>query len=502
MDKNLYKSYGYKTIEILIVLLYAILLIPILLNYWSMEVYGSWIAILAIFNFLQVFEQGHATFVGNKFNRIVNSKPERGKEILGSAIKINFIICLIEILVLYVLYITGSLRYFLDDTINDKTVVLILFIMMLYRLFFGSYRGIIVKTLNPFGLIYKSYQFSLTEIILDFFILCIAAFSGLSLVELAVFWFMVKVVYSLIILYQLKRLLPEFFPWWKTGNFKMGIHNFRESLYFTFSNFLEKIGNDGVTLFVSAFLGTSFLPLFVATKTIVNFGSKVSDLILSPLSPIMINLYSKNQKSKILDIFRSYWFFTSVILIIGYLGSLYFIDDLFKIWTSGKLEFNLLLYSGLIFIYLIQNNGRVLNDFFLGLNKKKVIIIGSVLKAAVLIILYFFYKEVTLRALLRGLIIAEFVVAGIWFPISIFKIFNFTIWNKILFYLNIFAVFYVGIYLYLNGVYKNIGLLLFVLALPLPLLLYFQYSLIPKNTLAIILKKFNIKSKFFGSTKS
>ncbi len=497
MYKQLYKSYGYKAIEIVTVVCYSFLLIPILLNFWSKEVYGSWIAILSIFNILQIFEQGHATYVGNKINRIVNTKFSKGQQILASAIKVNFIVCLLEMLILLIIYKSGLLHYFLDDSINDNTVALILFIMMMYRLFIGSYRGIVVKTLNPFGLIYKSYQFSLTEIILDFFVLVFAAFKGISLIELAILWAFVKSFYSLIILYKLKQLLPDFFPWWKNGSFRVGFHNFRESLYFTFSNFLEKIGNDGVVLFVSAFLGTTYLPLFVATKTLVNFGARVSDLIISPLAPIMINLFSKNQKNKILDIFRSYWFITSVILIFGFISSLYFVEDFFKIWTRGKLDFNLLLYSGLIFILLIQNHGQVLDVFFTGLNKKRVVVVGSLLKALVLIAFYFFYKEiVTLRGILRGLIAAELIVAVFWLPLSVFRIFNLSIFQKVSFYLNLCAVFYVGIFLYLNGVYKNIGLLLFILSLPLPILIYLQYSLIQKNTFPKILNGLTLFKRF------
>ena len=360
MIKSLFKSFGYKTVQTIVLTLYSVLLIPILLNYWELKVYGAWIALFTVFNLIQVIEFGHATYIGNQFNAIVKENAEKAKTVLGSALRANFITGFIQITIVFLLFKSGFLKFLLDTDISDKTIATVLTILFLYRMLAGSFRGIIVKILNPFGLIYKSFQFATWERIIDFFILVIAAITDITLIQLAIVWFVVKSVYSIGLLFILKRLLPDFFPWWKYGNFKLGTENFKDSIPFIFSNFLERLRNDGVVLIISAFIGTTFLPLFVATRAVVNFGLKISEIILNPLSPEVINLYVKNKLNKILDIFNAYWFSTGLLLISGYSISLFFINDLFTFWTHGKLTFNLGLYSALVVIFLIQNYGKII----------------------------------------------------------------------------------------------------------------------------------------------
>ena len=91
MIKSLFKSFGYKTVQTVVLTLYSFLLIPILLNYWELKVYGAWIALFTIFNLIQVIEFGHATYIGNQFNAIVKENTEKAKIVLGSALRANFL---------------------------------------------------------------------------------------------------------------------------------------------------------------------------------------------------------------------------------------------------------------------------------------------------------------------------------------------------------------------------------------------------------------------------
>lgn len=485
MYRNLYKSFGYKAIEVVVIVLYAFFLIPILLYFWEIEVYGAWIAIYAFFNLIQVIEQGHGRFVGNAFNRIVHTNKEKAKRILGSGLRFNIFVGFFEMAIVGVCYATGLLRYVLDDGIDDTTVALVLSILFLYRICIGSYRGIIVKILNPFGLIYKSFQFALTEKILDFFILVVAATTQISLVELAILWFFVKTAYSLIILIELKKLLPEYFPWWKYGNFRIGAANFKKSIYFSASNFLDRFSNDGVLLIISAFVGTSFLPLFSATRTLVNFGYKLSDFFLNPLEPEMINLYAKKKKQTIIKVFKSYWFFSALVLILPFSLSLLFIEDFFRIWTHGALEFNLLLYSALVVIFLIKNYGKVMDVFFTGINKTKIVLLSSLIRLFFLFAVLLTSGLENINAILLALLISESVVVILWFPYHCFRIFSLQISEKISFFPNLLMIVFFAILLYFNFIHKSIWYLLCLFA-PILYLIYYQYGSLNKKLVIVI----------------
>lgn len=498
MSKKLAKSFGYKAVHITVLMLYSLLLIPVLLNYWDLEVYGAWIALYAFFNLIQVMELGHSTYVGNEINRIVHTNKQEAKNVLGSALRANLIVGSVQLLIVVLIYKAGLLGYLLDKEIDDTQVAKVLGILFVYRMSIGSFRGVIVKTLNPYGLIYKSFQFSLTEKIIEFFILVTAAVSKISLVELALLWLFVKTAYSVIILFQLKRLLPEFFPWWRYGSFSQGLGNLKRSLSFAASNFLDRLGNDGIVLVVSVLVGTTFLPLFSATRTLVNFGLKLSDFFLNPLTPEIINLYAKNKLKVIQNIFKTYWFLTGTILIAGFTASLFFITAIFNIWTNGKLEFSMFLYCSLVVIFLVQNYGKVMLAFFTAINNTQAVLVASIIRICIFFGVTIALKQQGLTAVLIGLIAAELVVVSLWLPTNIFKQFDLKLKQKAQFYLNLITVVIVAGLYYFN--YSQASILIQLLFLFVIIgLLVFQFFLIDagmrENVIGRLKRMAKIKSK-------
>ena len=495
MSKKLVKSFGYKALQITVLIAYSFFLVPVLLTFWDLKVYGTWIALYVIFNLVNVVEFGHSTYVGNEFNRLVHDQRDKAFKVLASAVKANYFVVLLELLVVYLFYFFGLLDYFLDEDIDTLEVTYVLLILFLYRLLIGSFRGVVVKALNPFGLIYKAFQFNLTEKIIEFLILSIAAILGFSLLELAWLWLAVKLVYSGIIIYEIRRLLKEAYPSWSQGSLKEGLLNFKRSLYYSGSNFLDRLVNDGIVLLISAFVGTTAVPLFAATRVLVNFGLKLSEFFLMPLTPEIINFYAKKEFGKILDVIRSFWFVTGSILIVGFLSSLFFIEPLFDIWTNKKLDFDYTLYGFLITIFLVQNSGKISLAFFTAINKTKLVFATSVMRVLLFFGFAYLFKNYELYGILAGLLLSELLIVGIWFPMNAFKIFDLGLSEKFGYYSNYLSALSAGVFIY--GVIDNMNWLLILLsALPLILTLFHQYKAISIQTRSLILGKFKNAAGF------
>ncbi|PVW15761.1 hypothetical protein DDV96_05695 [Marixanthomonas spongiae] len=473
--------------HIAVLSLFSLLLIPILLTHWDLELYGTWITIITIFNLIQVLEFGHASYVGNQFNQLVHQDTAAAKMVLGSAWRANVVMGIVQLTLVVLLYMSGVLAFFLDTHINTAHVAIVLGILFCYRMAIGSFRGIVVKTLNPFGLIYKSFQFAVIEKIVEFFILVYAAVANLSLIRLAMVWFLTKSCYSFLVLFQLKRLLPAYFPWWKSGSFQLGIINMKRSIPFAVSNFLDRLGNDGVVLLLSAFVGTSFLPLFVATRTLVNFGLKISDLLRTPLAPELINLYAKNKLKKITDVFKLYWFITGVALMGGFILSLWFIESLFEFWTRGNLSFNLALFNLLVVILLFQNYGRIITAFFMGINKTNVVLLTSVMRTILFFTVAFLFKGYGWYGIVFGMLFSELFVVSLWLPYHAYATLSVEKEQKPGFILPLFAILSVAGVLYVHYALPTFWAEMLLL-IPIGALFYLQYKHIAPKTRNMVLK--------------
>lgn len=474
MTNKLSKSFVYKGLQTGGFTLYSLLLIPLLIRYWDAATYGSWIAIYALYNLIQVVEFGHNTYVGNAFNTLVNLDKEKAKDTLGAAFRVNILSGLAQMLILWVIYRIGAFNFFIDSKMTYDEVAIILFLLFLYRITIGSYRGLLVKILNPFGYIYKSYQFSIIERLIEFVVLTSAAFTGISLIKMTLIWFITKSLYSLGILVYIKKLLPEYFPWWKHGSFKLGLKNFRRSVAYMVSTFMERFVSDGVLLVISPLLGTEFLPAFVATRSIVNFSVKVGDIILSPLGPEMINLYANKMRERLMRIFSYYWSITGSLLVVGFTASIFLIEPVFEIWTSGKIRFRPMLFYGLAVAAVLKNYGAVLYTFLMGINKARTIVFTAFLRSAALMLGIYLLYPMGVKGIVISFIVAELLSSILWLPFCYSRAMEYKVNNASSFLINplvtmsLAATFYID-YRGLNGLWTG---LMFLIS---TLLLYIQF---------------------------
>lgn len=463
--------------------LYSLMLIPLLIRYWDTATYGSWIAIYALYNLVQVVEFGHNTYIGNAFNAFVNTDKNKAREILGSAFKVNILAGLLQMALLFVIYSLGAFGLFIKSDLPERDILIILFLLFLYRILIGSYRGLLIKILNPFGYIYKSYQFSLVERFIEFIVLTSAAFSGISLINLALLWFVTKSLYSIGILVYIKRLLPAYFPWWRHGSFALGFKNFLQSTAYMISTFMNRVVSDGVLLIMSPLMGTEFLPVFVATRSIVNFSVKVGDIILSPLGPEMINHYANKFYDKLMRIFSYYWSITGSILVIGFAVSIFLIEPIFEIWTGDRLKFRPILFFGLVVAAVLRNYGAVLYTFLMGINKSKIVLVTTFLRSATLVLGIYLLYPFGVKGLVISFIASEFITSIIYLPVCYVQTMNYQVNNSISFWINPAVAFALGLFFYLDQTEAS-ALWLIVVCLFIVLLLYLQYKSIAKTARA------------------
>lgn len=483
MTDKLSKSISYKALQTVGFTLYSLLLIPLLIRYWDTATYGSWIAIYALYNLVQVIEFGHNTYIGNAFNSLINTDKDKAREILGSAFRVNVLAGLLQMAVLWGIYSVGAFGFFIKSDLPEGDIAIILFLLFLYRILIGSYRGLLIKILNPFGYIYKAYQISLAERLIEFIVLTSAAFSGISLINLALLWFITKSLYSIGILFYIKNLLPEYFPWWKHGSYKLGLKNFRSSIAYMVSIFMNRVVSDGVLLIISPLMGTEFLPVFLATRSIVNFSVKIGDIILSPLGPELINHYANKFYDKLMRIFSYYWSITGSILVFGFAISIFLIEPIFEIWTGGRLKFRPILFFGLALAALLRNYGAVLYTFLMGINKARIVLVTTFLRSITLVLGIYFLYPMGVKGLVISFIASELITSIIYLPISYVRTMNFKVNNSRSFWINPSVAIALGFFFYLDQKEAS-PIWLIAVCIVIALLLYLQFKSIEKTARA------------------
>ncbi len=84
--------------QIAVTMAAQLVLVPIYLNYWSVETYGIWLAIQGIMSALSMLDMGHQNFMGYEFLRIGRHNIPALSKYLWSAMIVGILISSLQIL--------------------------------------------------------------------------------------------------------------------------------------------------------------------------------------------------------------------------------------------------------------------------------------------------------------------------------------------------------------------------------------------------------------------
>lgn len=390
-----------------------ILIIPILLSTWGVEKYGLWVALFSFFQLLMSLDDGHSQFICNEFGKAYYTDKLQAQKILGSSIRVTYLSGFAQVIILILVWYFGSIDYLFPSNLQTANQIAQgIGALILFRFLIGSTRAILIKSILPLGYIDRSTYLKTTERAVEILILIYAGIFHLTVVETCFVFAIFRFFYSLFIILLVRKWMPDYYPWWKFGNIRFGMKNYLVSLSLTLNFFVDRFSKDGLNLLISSTLGLIALPVFTTTKTIINFATMATNLIISPLQPEIVRFNASKQYHKIIEAIKANWLITNIIICIPFLIGIFFIEDFYQIWTDGKLEFNLTLFALMAISILMYNYGNSYMAYLKSLNHIKALLVISVTRSAVLLVLsYVLINSLGLVGIAFALIATELLTS-------------------------------------------------------------------------------------------
>lgn len=358
-------------ISFIISFLQTILIVPLILTSWGPEKYGNWIALFAAFTLLQTLDLGHQSFIANEINVLYHKSKQELQKVLSSSLQVAWLIGFIELLITLSIIFSGNLSVLLglDPTVFELAYSLLALIIMWF--IFGSVSGILIRLLVPVGKFYELQWISLIIKFAQFIVLLVIVLLNGSILTAAISYSIVQSILTIFTLLYLKKVLPEFYPWWLNGNFKVSFKNFFRSIFLTVNTIIQQLSVNGLILFVSNFYQVIQVPVFTTIRTLTNTAGSFTNIIISSVNPDIVKYYSRGEDRKLFLSLKTNLFLSGMLVNITLVISLLFIGQLYKIWTNNQLIFShslfLFLAAGLAF----SNFGIGFVNYFFGVNKLK-----------------------------------------------------------------------------------------------------------------------------------
>jgi O-antigen/teichoic acid export membrane protein len=367
-------------------LMFQLISVPICLRYWGKESYGSWLALLSAFMMLRSLDGGFCTYVGNQLNVFYHQSAEELREHLSSALAGIIVISAVQLafavgtVLFYPLAALLGMPAHHEDSMSAPLGLVALTVSWVLT---GSYIGIVHRLQIPAGMMFQAAWWAMAFQVTQFAAIMIAATLHLNMLNTSLLFALAQMLIYVTSALYLRRKLPQFYPWLKNANVRLGLKDLRKSLPFTGSNIVQQSATNGVVLVLSMLAGPVLVPVFTTVRTVTNLWTSVTTVLTTPLLPEVVRIHVKGESHKLLAINAAFWVLVGSAVNLGALLLYPLMPFLYGHWTGHAVALNRPLLCLMLASVVVTNAGALMALHLNGINNLR-IVLGTSLARAIL----------------------------------------------------------------------------------------------------------------------
>lgn len=391
--------------------------VPVCMAYWGKEAYGVWLALFASFTLLRTVETGYVSFVGNRINLAYNQDRDVLRQQLSSSIAGIAVIGSLQLAACLLLFVDGvSTALGLDVAgFEPKTALLLL---MAGWVFTGAYLSIVHKLMIPAGMMYHAAWWAMGFQVCQFGGIMLAARLRLSMIGTSLVFVAVQSAVYVASAVYIRRKLPDFFPWWRGSDVRLGLANLAKSFWLTMGSVLQQGSVSGMVLLVSALSGPAAVAIFATVRTLTNLGATFANVLTSPLLPEVVRYHANREGGKLVAIHEAHWVLVGTAVNLGILLCFPLIRPLYGFWTRYRVALDGTLLCLLLAAVAVASAGALMSTYLAGINNIRSVFSTSFVRGAIgLVGGLALHGRFGIAAFGLSVLVAELVVLAILFMV-------------------------------------------------------------------------------------
>lgn len=443
---RIYKNFFYSSLNLTNIIINKYLLIPLIINYWGINIFNDWILISNLIMQLSFLEIGCKSYLSSKLGRCTKDKI---MYYFSYATLINVAITFLSILVfLFCLF------YGIDElytfNIKKKEFYFVLFFLgigFIINIFIGSIGETILRPLGYYHKYLKIDLFSnliinlaLVLIIVFNFSMTLFALANSSLLGVKIYFLLKYCKNNQIIIKKIQLRLIKF------KKMRIIIYN---GFFFLLGNITQTINTSTFILVAATTVQNNVVALFVIFRTMANFPINFSNIFNSAF-------FYEYTKDKYRNFKNDYFLLLLQIKVANYvviflIFILYiFADEILKIWIKNQIQINHPIFNALLLSSAVKGISFTLINYLNAKNNQvqlnSFLFIFSIISLPVIYI-------ITNKFNLYGFAIFLLIYDIIYLLINVYFIFkkNKKFLIEIIF--EILKILLLGICVYINSIY-------------------------------------------------
>jgi len=326
-----------------VILINQILLVPIYLKFWGVELYGDWIVLSAITSFFTMSDAGLNNVTINRFCiKFSQGELDECSSLIVNNYIFVFLTAISVTLLTIIVLILFDIRTILSLNVISSFEASAVIILLLLQVFIQMVSTISNSIYHAKGLASRATYFDNIARLFSGFGILAGIYCHFSLVMVVVLSSL-PYLFSLVYKYFNSKILYDVGLTLQKADMALFKKVIRPSMsYLTFP-----IGNVFIfqvfSLILNKFLGPTLLVQFNTTRTMANFIRSIVQSIAHAVKPEFSMLYGLKNFVRLKLLLRKTILICLTCSILSSVAVLFFGDYIYQKWTYGKIPFDFVL---------------------------------------------------------------------------------------------------------------------------------------------------------------
>ena len=355
----------------------SLVLVPLFLRYWSANLYGEYLALFAMVNYLNSLNIGvHSATVNRLTQAYVRHNFDEYRSIQHSALAFYVALAaMVTIVVATVSWFLPISHWIGLRLTKPSTTTLVIILLAAYVLWAMPMR-LIVATYQTFGNLARSYWILNIQQIAMAGVSAVLLMLGGGMRSIALLQVLSVLIIASFVLVDLRRRFPVFIPGFSKASVSVLKEMSSPSILFALLLVGNLIAYEGSILVISAAMGGLAVAVFSVSKSIIDVIRQGLYGISLSLCPDLARMEALGEFEKLRKVHRLVVAATSAITL-AFVGSVWYEGpQIISVWTRGRIEPDVILLRLLLVLVAFQTPWATSSTLATATNRHKAQAVG------------------------------------------------------------------------------------------------------------------------------
>ena len=388
-----------------------VLLVPIYLLHWSPVIYGEWLVVSSVANYLATLDFGMNSAVGNRMlAAYTRNDLDDFRRSQHSAMAFFVSLATAGTLLVGALVVFFPVSHWIGLKVTSpKEAAWVIWLLSL-QVLWAMPAGMVGNSYRNMGEPSRTQWLNNLRMIFSMLIVVSVLLTHGTMLEMAIAQLLPTSLITIYVLLNLRSRHPDLLPGLSWASPEIVRQIMKPSAFFAVIIIAMAINMQGTVLLVSSLLGGVMVASFATTRTLTNTAMQVVGIIKNAAWPDLTILFAEGNQERLQKVVRML-LTASITICIGVACALFYEgQEVVSVWTRHRLHVDRLFLSFFLLYLVLQSPWVACSGLLIATNRHQRLswsYIGSSILG--IIMAYFLIPHWKLAAVPAGLIFGELI---------------------------------------------------------------------------------------------